>query len=150
MPLTIPSSLQREHEALHKRLSQATQVGGEVGEAAQALAHLMHPHFVRENQIALPPLGLLAALARGEASAEMAQVLDMTDRLEAELPQMLQEHQAIVSALGRLREAAGRAGQAGIVAFADALAEHARTEEEVMYPAALLVGQVVRQRLALR
>jgi hypothetical protein len=25
--------------------------------------------------------------------------------------------------------------------------QHARTEEEVMYPAAILVGQVVRQRL---
>jgi hypothetical protein len=34
--------------------------------------------------------------------------------------------------------------------FAEALVEHAQTEEEVMYPAAMLVGQVVRQRLGLR
>jgi len=46
-----------------------------------------------------------------------------------------------------LRDAAQHAGRADIVEFAQALVQHARTEEEVMYPAAVLVGQVVRQRL---
>lgn len=150
MNFAIPQPLQREHEALHERLRQATQAGGEVGEAAKTLARLMHPHFVKEDQIALPPLGLLAALARGESTQEMAGVLELTDRLEAELPQMLAEHQAIVIALDALREAAGRAGRSDIVAFAEDLVEHARTEEEVMYPAAVLVGEVVRQRLGAR
>ena len=150
MKFTIPQPLQHEHEALHERLRQATQVDGEVGEAAKTLARLMHPHFVKEDQIALPPLGLLAALARGEWSAEMAEVLTLTEQLEAELPQMLAEHQTIVAALNKLREAAARAGRADIIAFAEALVEHARTEEEVMYPAAVLVGQVVRLRLGQR
>jgi hypothetical protein len=150
MKFAIPQTLQHEHEALHERLRQATQVGGEVGAAAKELARLMHPHFVKEDKFALPPLGLLAALARGEWSAEMAEVLTLTEQLEAELPQMLAEHQSIVAALHTLREAAERAGSTEIVAFAEALVEHARTEEEVMYPAAVLVGQVVRQRLALR
>lgn len=148
MKFTIPQPLQHEHEALHERLRQATQPGGEVGEAAKTLARLMHPHFVKEDQIALPPLGLLAALAHGEWNAGMAQVLTLTDQLEAELPQMLAEHQAIVAALNELREAAARTGRSEIVAFAEALVEHARTEEAVMYPAAVLVGQVVRQRQA--
>ena len=150
MKFTIPLPLQREHESLHGRLRQATQAGGEVGEAARTLARLMHPHFVKEDQIALPPLGLLVALARGETSAEMADVLELTDRLEAELPQMLAEHRDIVEALSTLREAAARAGRNDIVAFAEALIEHARTEELVMYPAAVLVGQVVRQRVGPR
>jgi hemerythrin-like domain-containing protein len=150
MKFTIPLPLQREHEALHDRLRQATQAGGEVGEAAKALARLMHPHFVKEDQLALPPLGLLTALARGEVTDEMAEVLKLTDQLEAELPQMLAEHGAIGEALNKLREAAAGAGRAEIVAFADGLREHARTEEEVMYPAAVLVGEVVRQRLGQR
>ena len=32
----------------------------------------------------------------------------------------------------------------------DLLVEHAQTEETAMYPAAILVGQVVRQRLGIR
>ena len=150
MKFTIPQPLQDEHEALHERLRQATQAGGEVGDAAKTLARLMHPHFIKEDHIALPPLGLLAALARGEWSAEMAEVLTLTDRLEAELPQMLAEHRSIVEALNKLRDVAARAGRSDIVAFAESLTEHARTEEEVMYPAAVLVGQVVRQRLGQR
>ena len=128
MKFTIPQPLQHEHEALHERLRQATQAGGDVGEAAKTLARLMHPHFVKEDQIALPPLGLLAALARGEWSAEMAEVLTLTEQLEAELPQMLAEHQTIVAALNKLRDAAARACRSEIVAFAEALVEHARTE----------------------
>ena len=147
MKFTIPQTLQSEHAALHERLRRATEAGGEVGEAAKTLARLMHPHFVKEDQFALPPLGLLVALARGETNAEMAAVLELTDRLEAELPQMLEEHRGIVEALSKLREAAARAGHDDIVTFAEALVEHAQTEEEVMYPAAMLVGQVVRQRL---
>lgn len=150
MKFTIPQTLQSEHAALHERLRRATEAGGEVGEAAKTLARLMHPHFVKEDQFALPPLGLLVALARGETNAEMAAVLELTDRLEAELPQMLEEHRGIVEALSKLREAAARAGSDDVVAFAEALVEHAQTEEAVMYPAAILVGQVVRQRLGLR
>ena len=147
MKFTIPLPLQQEHEALHEKLREATQAGGDVGDAAKTLARLMHPHFVKEDEIALPPLGLLAALSRGEFQPEMAEVLKLTDRLETELPQMLAEHGTIVAALNKLREVAERAGRSDVVAFAQALTEHARIEEEVMYPASLLVGQVVRQRL---
>ena len=97
MNFTIPQPLASEHKALHRRLRQATEAGGEVGAAATTVAHLMHPHFVKEDQFALPPLALLA-LARGEVNAEMAAVLELTDRLEAELPKMLAEHRGIVDA----------------------------------------------------
>lgn len=147
MKLSIPVPLQLEHEALHEDLRRATRAGGEVGEAAKVLANLMHPHFVKEDQIALPPLGLLARLSRGELDPEMAAALPLTDRLEAELPRMLEEHEAILVALRRLQEVATREGHPSIVAFAEQLALHARTEEEVMYPAAVLVGRYLRQVL---
>ena len=119
MKFKIPLPLQQEHEALHERLRLATQAGGEVGEAARTLAQLMHPHFIKEDQFALPPLGLLAALTRGEWNAEMAEVLTLTDQLEAELPQMLAEHQGIVAALKTLRDAAAQTGRSDIVDHAD-------------------------------
>lgn len=150
MNYDIPLPLKQEHEALHEQLRQATQAVGEVGELATTLARLMHPHFVKEDQIALPPLGLLAALAHDQVTPDMAGVLALTDQLEAELPAMLAEHKTIVEALQRLRDAAQRAGRTEIVEFAQQLMQHARTEEEVMYPAAILVGKFVRQRLGQR
>ncbi|MCO5123101.1 MAG: hemerythrin domain-containing protein [Rhizobacter sp.] len=144
MKFTIPTPLQQEHEALHDALRLATQAGGDVGDAARHLAEVMHPHFVKEDEIALPPLGLLGALSRGEFNAEMTDVLALTDRLEAELPAMLAEHKVIVAALQRLQAAAELAGRSDVVAFTKELVQHARTEEDVMYPAAVLVGRHVR------
>jgi hypothetical protein len=147
MNFEIPLPLVQEHEELHQHLRNATQAGGEVGDAAKALAKLMHPHFVKEDEFALPPLGLLQPLAQGAVTSEMAGVLKLTDRLAAELPAMLAEHKTIVAALERLSEAARRAGRSDIVEFAQKLTLHAQTEELVMYPAALLVGRIVRQSL---
>jgi hypothetical protein len=147
MNYEIPSPLRQEHDELHEQLRQATQAGGDVGAAATALARLMHPHFLKEDAFALPPLGLLPLLAQGTVTAEMAGVLQLTDRLEAELPAMLAEHRAIAAALGRVIEAARKAGDRAIVEFAENLSLHAQTEEQVMYPAALLVGRFVRERL---
>ena len=147
MNYEIPLPLRQEHDELHEHLRNATEAGGEVGTAARALAKLMHPHFLKEDEFALPPLGLLPLLARGEVASDMAGVLKLTDRLEAELPAMLAEHQTIVAALDRLADAARRAGRGDIVEFARKLALHAQAEEQVMYPAALLVGRFVRERL---
>jgi hypothetical protein len=136
----IPVPLVAEHEALHQRLAHAMREPGDVGAAARAVAHLLHPHFVKEEAFALPPLALLPELAAGQATPGTEAVLPMTSRLAAELPGMLAEHRAIVAALEKLRQAARAAGRPEYEAFADALVLHARTEEEVLYPAALLVG----------
>lgn len=144
--IQIPEPMRAEHAQIHNELVRATQAPGRVGTAARALAAVLDPHFEREEQIALPPLGLLAPLARGELKPEMREVLPLTDSLRAELPRMLQEHKAIHAATVRLREAARAAGNAPVAQFTAALLLHARSEEELFYPAALLVGEVVRSR----
>lgn len=143
----IPEALKVEHEELHAELARATKAGGRTGNAAQAVAKLMHPHFVKEEEYALPPLGLLQDLAMGKFEPEMSAVLRMTDKLEAELPTMLSEHATIVAALKTLVEAAKAENKPEYVRFADKLMSHARTEEEVSYPAALLVGRHIKATL---
>ncbi|HEX2826163.1 MAG TPA: hemerythrin domain-containing protein [Burkholderiales bacterium] len=147
MTFDIPKSLQVEHEELHATLARATKESGAVGEAAREVARYLHPHFVREEQFALPPLALLADVAAGSIRPEMAEVLPMTRRLKAELPAMLAEHKQIVAALEKLRAAARAAERAEYERFAEALVLHAQTEEQVMYPAALLVGEQVARAL---
>jgi hemerythrin HHE cation binding domain-containing protein len=111
---------------------------------------VLDPHFKREDQVALPPLGLLAPLAAGERPAGMEEVLAMTDALRKELPRMLEEHQRIRAATEKLRVAAREEGLVVHEHFAEELARHARSEEEVLYPAAILVGEIIRARLAQR
>lgn len=147
-PITIPRALQAEHEELHQSLMEATRAPGRVGSAAKELAAVLDPHFERENQIALPPLGLLAPLAAGDTPAGMQEALAMSDALRKELPRMLEEHKRIRAATEKLRAAAHDEKAAAHEHFAEALAAHARTEEEIMYPAAILVGDIIRARMA--
>lgn len=145
---TIPQSIQAEHHEIHEALVAATKLQGQVGEAARNLAKVLHPHFVREEEIALPPLGVLAPLASGQMPSGTDAVLQMTDQLRRELPRMLEEHTQIRSAVQKLGETAAAEGNAQVSRLAEALALHARTEEEVLYPAAVLVGDVIRARQA--
>lgn len=145
MKFQIPRSLKAEHEELHSELRRATNAGGRTGDAAKAVAKLMHPHFVKEEEYALPPLGLLTALSQGEIAADMAEVLTMTDKLEAELPHMLAEHKEIVAALQHLVEVANAENRPEYIHFAEKLMAHARTEEEVSYPTAILIGRYLKK-----
>lgn len=146
----IPGSIQAEHDAIHAALVESTRLPGRVGVAARALAEVLHPHFVREEQIALPPLGLLAPLAAGRPVDDANDVLVMTDALRRELPRMLEEHGRIRAAVEGLRLAAEAEGAPAQVRLAETLAQHALTEEDVLYPAAILVGDLLRARKAAR
>jgi iron-sulfur cluster repair protein YtfE (RIC family) len=153
MPVTataIPESIRVEHRAIHEQLEEAMQAPGQVGEAARTLGKVLHPHFVREEEIALPPLGALVQLAAGTLPSDATALLTMTDTLKRELPGMLAEHTRIRGAVRELREAARVEQAAKYERLAEQLALHAQTEEEVLYPAAVLVGDVIRARMAAR
>jgi len=147
MKLQIPAPLKAEHDELHARLVRATQEPGVLGEAAREVARLLHPHFVKEEAFGLPPLGLLSEVALGAVRADMAEVLVMTRRIKAELPAMFAEHRQIAAALEVLRREARRAGRADLEEFATALQRHAETEELVLYPAAVLLGEYLARVL---
>jgi hypothetical protein len=142
--IRIPESMRLEHEEIHEELVRATKLEGRVGDAARELARVLHPHFVREEEIALPPLGLLEPLSKAPPTPAMRDVLQMTDALRAELPKMLEEHEVIGRAARRLEAVAREERSAGVERLAQKLQLHARSEEELFYPAALVVGDVVR------
>jgi hypothetical protein len=73
--------------------------------------------------------------------------LPPTEKLKEELPEMLKEHQQIVLALEELSKAAKAEEEAEVAEFAEKLILHARTEEEVLYPAAILVGEHIKLKL---
>jgi hypothetical protein len=147
MEFKIPHTMKLEHDELHAQLVKATKERGKVGEAARAVAAVLHAHFVNEEAFAIPPLSLLRSLAEGTVSEEMGNVLQMTEKLKQELPKMLREHREIVSALEKLKIAAKRAKKPRYIRFAEKLALHAQGEEEVSYPTAILIGEYIKLKL---
>src|SRR5690349_22944144 len=109
MDIRIPEPLKVEHEELHAELVALTKAPGKVGEAARNVAVLLHPHFVKEEEYALPPLGLLAPTAERGVRPEMRAVLPMTEQWKKDRRQMLAEHQQAVGPL-RTLGGVGRVG----------------------------------------
>lgn len=140
----IPSSIQSEHKELHARLAKTINAGGRTGAAAKEVERLLAPHFRKEEQYAMPPLGLLPDVAAGKLPADTAGVVDMSERLKRDMPEMLREHKAIAAALQRLRQAALDERKPEATAFAEALMAHAKQEEQILYPSAILVGEYLK------
>jgi hemerythrin HHE cation binding domain-containing protein len=155
MELKIPESLELEHEELHEQLYKGIKEGGKVGEAAKAVADILHPHFEKEEEYALPPLGLLSFLllegqeqrkgGKSKITQEMKNnAISMADRLKTDLSHMIEEHSKIVGALNNLIEIAKIENKKELVQFAEKLKLHAKTEEQVLYPTAILIGEYLK------
>lgn len=141
MGMQVPVSLKSGHEAIHAALKRATGEPGALGETARTIARIMSGHMMREEKFALRPLGLLKALARGETPAELAEAAKLAQAFRLEMPQMIDEHRQIAEALHLLASNAEAAGKPEYVALAEEMLLHAHIEEDVLYPAALLVGK---------
>jgi hypothetical protein len=142
-----PESLKIEHQEFRDQLHAAIAVGGRTGEAAQEVMKVLQPHILLEQEFAMPPLTLLRDIANDNVTPEMSRILSKTDVLKEELPRMLDEHKMIVGALRKLMQVATEEKYQGFARFAQKLILHAQTEEEILYPAAILVGEYLKLRL---
>lgn len=143
MPLGIPKAMEEEHEELHEKLRKATKMRGKVGEEARRVAEVLHPHFERENELALTVIGVARELAEGRASPDFPKALELTEKFRTEYEKMLQEHSEIVKALDKLEKAARAVKKEAVITFSKKLKAHGRTEEDLTYPAILMMGKLL-------
>jgi chromosome segregation ATPase len=137
--------MELEHEELHEALRKAIRMPGKVGVAARQVAQVLHPHFERENKLALPVIGIARELAEEKTSADFPKALELFEKFKPEYEKMLQEHAEIVKALDELEKVAKKAKKKAVIDFAHKLKLHAKTEEDLTYPAVLMVGKLLKQ-----
>ncbi len=147
MDLKTPTPLTLMHQALRADINDASKLEGRTGQAARLVARLIEPHYAKEEEFALPPLGLLPQLAAGTIEPQMAAAVTMAKRLHDELSDLLAERHMIVAALEELMEAAEAEDHAELVGRAERLMLHEETEEQVSYPTAILIGKYLQLRL---
>ncbi len=95
----------------------------------------------------MPPLGLLPHLASGSFTPEMGNVFTQPDLLKENFTELLAEHRDIVAALMDLIDLAKVEGTPEWAHLAEKIILHAQSEEEILYPTALLIGDYLRLRL---
>jgi hypothetical protein len=147
--LEVPQSSRVEHDDIISYLNVVAQQQRRpsVAEAARKALEVMRPHFAREAEYVLPPLGLLPALAEGRATPEMRGAIAIADRVKAEQDRLYEEHVRITGVLNDLIAAAEGERERGLVAMARQAALHSLHEVEVLYPAVILIGDRLREKL---
>lgn len=146
LELKMPDSLRARHEAFHAEFVRATKETGKVGDAARTIEKTGTAHFAKAKD-AFAPLGLLPRLAEGKVTPEMGEAIQKAEKLRAGLPQIHGEHRELVAGLKKLAEGAKEEGKTDYVRFAQRLTLHIQEEEEVLYPAVLLIGDYVNRSL---
>lgn len=146
MVFKIPTSLRQEHQELHRELDKALKSGGRITPAAKELARVLHPHFEKEEAFVLPPLGLLLPLLQGQAAPEMKDFIPLAEKVHLDFSSLLEDHLHIRDALKHLVNEALDDNRPEFVLFAGRLSEHARVEEEVLYPASWMIGEFLKAR----
>lgn len=140
-----PEALLSEHQGLLETLEYAKSRRGSVGETAGALHAALSMHMEREESV-LSVLGSLEELAAGQWPGNPEAILEQVDLVEHDLRQMHKEHDLIATLVRQLRGAANREGEEDVARLCDDLDRHAAVEEQVLYPAALIVGRYLRLR----
>jgi len=136
----VPSSIMKEHKALLDQAYQYTLLPDSAGLAASKLYELMQYHFKEEEDYAFPSLGLLPMLANAEIPEESEKLIQLAEKLQSQLAVMLAEHQMVAAHLNELKQAAGEEHLPEIIKFESDLHRHAQIEEEVLFPASILIG----------
>ena len=92
----------------------------------------------------MPVLGSLTELASGYKIANLKEIADSQGELLHEYKKMFEEHYEIAAFIERAEAEAKRENHEEVAEILEALGHHARVEEEVLYPAALLAGKLAK------
>ena len=148
----LPESLRLSRVELSAALQEATRAGGKTGPAAELLVQIHEPHRWNEDQHLLHTLRLLAPIAASEIDPTMLEGLPDLESLETNETNgsdLDREHAAIVEAAAKLLKVAQTENANGVADFAERLLLRVRMDQEVFYPAAILVRDYLRLLLQL-
>jgi len=147
MPLSAPPSMEKEHEEIWRLLIEVQHLSGKTGSIAERLAKDLKAHIDKEESLALPLLGILRDIANGKLKNGVAKRASLLgSKMESEYSGMLHGHKKLYKILERLKKVGAEEGHLTAVRFAEALEVHSKQEEEVLYPAAIVAGQMASRR----
>lgn len=136
-----PGILVNQHQDL---LAKARLLSAEKDSIGVKLYDLLKYHFTEEEQYVFPVLAKLPELAAGNIPANSDSIVALTMKFKSNSAKLLAEHQMIKSLIEEYKVGAKTQSQTGFEEFQKALAEHASAEEEIFFPATVLIGDYLK------
>ena len=83
-------------------------------------------------------------LASGKLPVQGEEVIQLSEKLKSNLSHLSVEHQLIKAYVDELKQVAAKKDLLEIIEFEKELQKHANTEEEIFFPAAVLIGEFLK------
>lgn len=144
----VPSTLKNTHAELLAQLHQFTLIKDSSAKFSLKLQELMLHHFKEEEDFILPPLGLLPSLVSGQLPEKTKDIIKFSGNIRSQMDHLSAEHQLIKAYIEELKKASTAANQPKVIEFEKEVSKHAVSEEEVYFPAAILVGEYLKLKTA--
>lgn len=144
----VPSSIKLTHKTLLEQLHNITLYEDKSTETAVKLEELMQHHFSEEEDFILPLLGLLPMLTKDEVPPHNKEIIALSEKVQSHLDHMSAEHQLITAYIKELKAVTSAENLQQILDFENEILKHAKSEEEVFFPASILVGNYLKLKLA--
>lgn len=145
MKLKVPKAIIHGHANIILELNEVFAIGGEIAQKAKQLKDSMVPHFKKEEEYALPPLGLLLAFTQEKWEINAEEAIKMADNLELRLAEMKHDHSHIADILNELKLLGEKEHNLVVKMFVKTLTLHIEMEDEVLYPATILIGNYLKK-----
>ncbi|HMK46105.1 MAG TPA: hypothetical protein VK436_05720 [Methanocella sp.] len=143
----VPGVLDEEYESLYNDLKNAANTQGYVGDAAKDAFRLLQPHYQKDHEFALPPLKLIATIANENINEQVHYLQTMSGRVKRDLAQLKTEIDGIIKALDHLASVALREDKREHHTLARNMTRFLRNEIEILYPASILIGEIIALRI---
>jgi hypothetical protein len=144
---SIPPSQAVMHERVLASLQRIAERTSPTGSAARQVIVVLNRYISFENEAILPQLTLLPALASGTVRPDMTWAISGTERLREEQGAVQGMHRDIIATVLDLRAAAIEEDDAATVQLTEDLASADLAEVEVTEPTAVMIGELVRNKL---
>lgn len=144
MQLKTPKSLKDDHQVLLSELNNIAQPKTELGENAKIVASAFQSHVYREEKTVLPHLSLLMTIAEGKWNIETKEALLENNILQKEFQDLKIEHKKILEAAQEMIKTAKREKNKEGKKIAEAIILHIQVEEEVSYPAIMMINKYLK------
>ena len=146
----VPSSIKTSHVYLLEQILKMTLFKDSSGRVAIKLEELMQHHFKEEEDFILPPLGLLPSLAKDQVPEQSKELILLSENVETQLDHMSAEHQLIQAFLEELKQASNKENLPEIIEFENEVIKHASSEEEIYFPASILIGKYLKLKTTIK
>jgi len=146
----VPSSIKQTHLHLLEQVHKMTFYEDSSSYIALKLENLMQHHFKEEEDFILPPLGLLPLLEGDKIPQNISEIINSSKNVRSQMDHMSAEHQLISAYIEELKQVSDTDNLPEINGFENEIIHHAKSEEEIFYPTAILIGEYLKLRSALK